>query len=440
MWRVGTRHTCHCRRRGTVLVLRWYNLGRSWRKWIEEPVKLVGIQEYVLKYLRCGPLLTNSQFSTTPMGTPSPPSSPPARQSREMRLSMSKNLPSDPNLITPAIRATLPAFQLVPDRERTPELDSERSSSEIELAEPEPEFILAPRTYSPAPSPKPPSAPVQEAPPPAIRERSSLRKRFSLKRKETPSEVTIKAPPQQDDSYWGPRQRVQSVSVSAPRDRQSAVNTPPSRGLDSAYCSDFEKPSPQAGHPSLAPLTQTQSRSSSYTQPPRPPIQAPLTQDRNPPRILTRDFMPSPRSDQQYFRPVNASPNSPLQRPWTAGPSNPLHMHSNSSTSALSFRGHTHTPSALGNRRAAPSAMGMSVMSDMTMMTEIGPNGERKKVKKKRSAFGWLKKAFSLSEEEKAAFEERRRLADREAREYYQGAGEKRWVDGKRVDGRQRVR
>jgi hypothetical protein len=84
--------------------------------------------------------------------------------------------------------------------------------------------------------------------------------------------------------------------------------------------------------------------------------------------------------------------------------------------------------------------MGMSVMSDMTMMTEIGPNGEKKKVKKKRSAFGWLKKAFSLSEEEKAAFEERRQQADREAKQYYQGAGEKRWVDGKRIDGRQRVR
>lgn len=84
--------------------------------------------------------------------------------------------------------------------------------------------------------------------------------------------------------------------------------------------------------------------------------------------------------------------------------------------------------------------MGMSVMSDMTTMTEMGADGEKRKVKKKRSAFGWLKKAFSLSEEEKAAFEEKRRGAeDREReREYYGGAGEareRRWVDGKRVDG-----
>ena len=384
------------------------------------------------------------------MGSPSPPASPPSHPSREMRRSMSKTLPSDPNLITPAIRATLPAFQMVQDRERTPELDSEQSStSEVELAEPEPGFILAPRTYSPVPSSKPPSAPVEEAPP-AIRERSSLRNRFSLKRKETPSEVTIKAPVQRDDSYWSPTQRIHSVSVPAPRDRESAINTPPSRGLDSAYCSDFEKASPPAAlwpapqRPKVQ--TDSQLRSSSYNLP-RPQIETqlrsqsytnprPLTQSQNqdhrPPAIFTRDIVPSPRSDQQqFFRPVNASPHSPLQRPWTAGPSNPLHMHSNSSTS--SFRGHTHTPSALGNRRQAPSAMGMSVMTDVSV---IDSNGERKKVKKKRSAFGWLKKAFSLSEEEKAAFEERRRMATVEAQQYYEGAGENRWLDGKRIDSR----
>lgn len=83
-----------------------------------------------------------------------------------------------------------------------------------------------------------------------------------------------------------------------------------------------------------------------------------------------------------------------------------------------------------------PSAMGMSVMSDMTMMTEVGANGEKKKVKKKRSAFGWLKKAFSLSEEEKAAFEERRKghLDDGYRQQYYERErGAPRWVDGKRV-------
>lgn len=79
--------------------------------------------------------------------------------------------------------------------------------------------------------------------------------------------------------------------------------------------------------------------------------------------------------------------------------------------------------------------MGMSMVSDTTTTTEIGPNGERKQVKKKRSAFGWLKKAFSLSEEEKEAFEQRRRMADIEAKQYYD-QGPQRWVDGRRVDNR----
>jgi len=76
----------------------------------------------------------------------------------------------------------------------------------------------------------------------------------------------------------------------------------------------------------------------------------------------------------------------------------------------------------------------MSVMTDMTTMTEGS-----KKVKKKRSAFGWLKKAFSLSEEERAAFEERRRMGERQGwgdDAYGQGQGGRRqreWVDGRRV-------
>jgi hypothetical protein len=80
--------------------------------------------------------------------------------------------------------------------------------------------------------------------------------------------------------------------------------------------------------------------------------------------------------------------------------------------------------------------MGMSVMTDVTVYDS---NGEKKKVKKKRSAFGWLKKAFSLSEEEKQAFVERRRMAEMEAKEYYAGQ-EKIWVDGKRVESRAKQR
>ncbi|PVH69978.1 hypothetical protein DL98DRAFT_149402 [Cadophora sp. DSE1049] len=438
---------------------------------------------------RAGEISRKIRFSSA-SPEPSPMASPPdSPESKLMRQSMLKTLPEDPNIITPAIRATLPAFQLVQDRERTPEPDARRYSTEEE--EGELEFTLKPHTYtpvpSPLPSPRPPTAPVQ-APPspppevqrppeiqqvPEIRQRSSLRKRFSLgKRKETPPEITLQAPPPLD-TYWSARQRVTSAQPtpherqssaqnsiprdrqnsnpherprerqnsvfnerqnsprdrqnSIPRERQTSITTPPSRGLDSAYCSDFEKNSPQTlSQPT--PLTQTTSHQSSGSHNTN-------GSQSNVRHQFARDFVPSPRSDQQFFRPIQASPHSPLQRPWTAGPSNPLHMHSNSSTSNLSSHRdyhHSHTPSQLGNRRGAPSTMGMSVMSDMTMMTEVDGNGERKKVKKKRSAFGWLKKAFSLSEEEKAAFEEKRKGLEGERREYYSGQRQ-RWVDGKRV-------
>jgi len=70
--------------------------------------------------------------------------------------------------------------------------------------------------------------------------------------------------------------------------------------------------------------------------------------------------------------------------------------------------------------------MGMSTMSDMTMMMENG-----KKVKKKRSAFGWLKKAFSLSDEERATFEERRKQPDPVV--YYERRPQKQFLDGRRI-------
>ncbi|XMA18770.1 hypothetical protein WAI453_011561 [Rhynchosporium graminicola] len=516
-----------------------------------------------------------SASSPEPLTINSPPDSP---ESKLMRQSMYKDLPSDPDMITPAIRATLPAFRLVQDRQQTPEPEPESYSeeekdSEDEHEAEEPAFTLKPTTYtpvpSPLPSPRPPLGPVQ-APPspppeiqrpspenqqaPEVKKRSSLRKRFSLgKKKEKPQESMLQAPPP-IDTYWAARQRVTSsqptprarqssvlieqnsvprpsegqdvipsdtqnsfptavtrerqasfpqerekrlslfskrqksnpnlgerqksvsseiqpsipnlrerrISIPHGRGHQTLITTSPSRGLDSAYCSDFDqKKSPQDQNiiqPHFAPLTQTTSHQSGNTNDSQSNIRP----------QFARDFS-SPRSDQQFFRPVQASPHSPLQRPWTAGPSNPLHMHSNSSNSNLSFHTsytsqtsrdfhHSRVPSQLahtgsytgsgayggvygGNRRGSPSTMGgQSVKSEMTTMTEIDGNGERKKVKKKRSAFGWLKKAFSLSEEERAEFERKRMRDEAERREYYagssqgQGGGQRaRWVDGRRV-------
>ncbi|CZR55577.1 uncharacterized protein PAC_05465 [Phialocephala subalpina] len=372
---------------------------------------------------RAGEISRKSRFSTQPATTQmaSPPSSPP--QSKEMRRSMSKNLPSDPNLITPAIRATLPAFQLVTDRERTPSNASE-TSSEVEA--PEPDFILKPRTYSPAPSPIPPSAPmpVQE-PPPELTKRSSLRERFSLKRKETPSDITLKVNVDNipDEEYWGPRHRVVSSSqrerpreVSIHNDRprknsnthshretrprDSSLNTPPSRGLDSAYCSDFEKnSSPSAAPPPSIPLRQTHSHTSQYSTS-RPFHQHPI---------------PSPLSDQQFFRPVQASPNSPSNDHGQPAPPIP-------STCTAT----PQPPTSLNATTTTPIPPRNSVI-DAALHQQW--------VKKKRSAFGWLKKAFSLSEEEKAAFEQRRVQSEAEREDWKRMRGEvaRGWRDGKRV-------
>ncbi|KAH7403079.1 hypothetical protein BKA64DRAFT_573592 [Cadophora sp. MPI-SDFR-AT-0126] len=351
---------------------------------------------------RAGEISRKIRFSSV-SPEPSPMASPPdSPESKIMRQSMLKTLPEDPSIITPAIRATLPAFQLVQERERTPEPDARRYSTEEEEEE---------RVTSAQPTPNERQNSAHSSIP---------RERQNSNAHEVPRERQNSVFNERQNS---PREKQNSI----PRERQASIKTPPSRGLDSAYCSDFEKNSPQTlSQPT--PLTQTISHQSSGSHNTN-------GSQSNIRHQFPRDFVPSPRSDQQFFRPVQASPHSPLQRPWTAGPSNPLHMHSNSSTSNLSSHRdyhHSHTPSQLGNRRGAPSTMGMSVMSDMTMMTEVDANGERKKVKKKRSAFGWLKKAFSLSEEEKAAFEEKRRGLESERQQYYQGQRQ-RWVDGKRI-------
>ena len=235
---------------------------------------------------------------------------------------MTKIPPNNLNIITPDSQETVPTSQLVSYGEQASESESVQQSSE---AEPEPDFILKPHTYSPAPSPKPPEPVLQEAA--EIRRKSPTRKRFSLKRKETPSEITLQPPPTTD--------RLQLRQV-------NSAETPPSRGLDSAYCSDLERPS----IPTTSPSSQTSHRANSPSRRPPPPS----TSYASP--IFTQDHMPpSPRSDKQYFRPVLASPNSPLQRPWTAGPSNLRN-------------------SQYGDRaRRQPSEMGMSMMSDMTTMT-----------------------------------------------------------------------
>ncbi|KAK4195097.1 hypothetical protein QBC40DRAFT_24617 [Triangularia verruculosa] len=147
-----------------------------------------------------------------------------------------------------------------------------------------------------------------------------------------------------------------------------------------------------------------------------------------PPSFIAPGLIPSPHSDRQFFRPVQANPYSPLQqRPHTSGTVGRAVQQFNFPIPPI--------PS-----RNIPSAMGMSVMSAATMDTTTTKGGSSSGgggLKKKRSAFGWLKKAFSLDEEERAAFEQRRRELDGAAayaQQQQQGQNSPKFLDGRRID------
>ncbi|KAM0575143.1 hypothetical protein ACHAP9_001162 [Verticillium nonalfalfae] len=85
-----------------------------------------------------------------------------------------------------------------------------------------------------------------------------------------------------------------------------------------------------------------------------------------------------------------------------------------------------------GHQRNAPSRMGgASMLSNVTTMTyDSQASGTTQKLKKKRSAFGWLKKAFSLDEEERMAYEARKQQT---LQNPYYDARSPKYLDGKRV-------
>ncbi|KAI0881467.1 uncharacterized protein GGS22DRAFT_181628 [Annulohypoxylon maeteangense] len=242
------------------------------------------------------------------------------------------------------------------EEEPKPENDSEKESPVDEGL-----FILQPRTYTPQPPAPIPSPRVQDPPVEKQEEqpkkRTSLRQRLSSRGSNLPEAIQV--PPRNAPELQRPRYpAVQNQSHhQSPRLYQ---------GPDSAYSSDSEAR-------------------------PIPPL----------PNFTTT--IPSPRSDQQHYFPVRASPHSPLQqRPWTSG-----------------------TNIQQNHVRNQPSAMGMSMLSNVTTLSP-----ENKTLKKKRSAFGWLKKAFSLDDEERAEFEARR--AQKSPNPYYESRSP-RYLDGKRL-------
>lgn len=183
----------------------------------------------------------------------------------------------------------------------------------------------------------------------------------------------------------------------------------------------YEIPRPRLQTPQGSPRSQRSQRSQ------RPPgsshaVEGESRRNESRHRTTNLDYVPpqfpsliaSPASERQHFRPVQASPHSPLQqRPHTAG-----------------------TVVNRGGHRGTPSQMGMSMLSNVTTMNESASTkaGSTRTVKKKRSAFGWFKKAFALDEEERAAFEARRRAQPANYYHYQMPPVESpRYLDGKRI-------
>ncbi|KAK4239910.1 hypothetical protein C8A03DRAFT_13745 [Achaetomium macrosporum] len=237
-------------------------------------------------------------------------------------------------------------LKYAPGRNQTPRADSQAKSG--------PDPAQAPELVIP-------QDPEEQA-----RPRSSLRQRISLKTN-PPDSIQVLPP-----STFDPHRPFHTIA---------RVQQAP----DSAYGSDLER----------APVNSMTSINSSVAE--------------FAPPFVHPGMIPSPHSERQFFRPVQASPYSPLQqRPHT---SHTINAH--------------HFPAP---PRHTPSAMGMSVMSSGASMTNQTVGG--KTVKKKRSAFGWLKKAFSLDEEERAVFEQRKR--EQLANPYYEPPTQQ-FLDGKRI-------
>lgn len=316
-------------------------------------------------------------------------------------------------------------------------------------------YILQPRTYTPippAPIPSPRVSAVQRDLPLATRgtpDELSIHIEAEEDMPQSPNDVreTILTFPQPERE----RRRAPSLSAQpkplqlpahAPKDRQSrssdkevvlghktslrdrvslreklptAIHVPP---VNAYEIQRPRYPTPQASPRGQQPPGS--SHGSHMSRPKQPTRHHTTNLDFSPPNFPS--LIPSPASERQHFRPVQASPHSPLQqRPHTAGPGVHRPGHHDDS--------HHHS-------RNAPSQMGMSTLSSVTTMTHnsSGEGGSTRTIKKKRSAFGWLKKAFSLDEEERAAFEARRRAQPLNYYQYQAYTGHSpRYLDGKRV-------
>ncbi|PHH61456.1 hypothetical protein CDD81_364 [Ophiocordyceps australis] len=296
----------------------------------------------------------------------------------------------------PSVQSNLTSAPSVASRQR----DSEGPASPGD----ESLYVLQPRIYSPQhrEQPQMPNALAQARIPPSIvthhdmagengiQRRDSLRQRVARKTS-LPEAIHIPPRPMTNASAHGPSAHPTSLMA-----RATSQQLP----HDSAYSSDVEARSLRQS--SLAGSEQS--------------LSPPATR----PQILH-----SPRSDQQqFYRPVRASPHSPLQqRPHTAlGPQMLQPMPHPSVRSPRSQVG--STTSSLSNVTMAPP--------DHRTSAPVAPaSSADRTLKKKKSALGgWFKKAFSLDEEERLQFEARRAM--RSPDKYYD-ANSPKFLDGRRI-------
>ncbi|POS85026.1 hypothetical protein EPUL_006211, partial [Erysiphe pulchra] len=315
-----------------------------------------------------------------------------------------------------------------------------------------PELLLKPRTYSPVPSARTnsinlssklapqfaielsaPISPTNSAQFSEVNQSLKLQKQTSFSSKD--STYSKQGNHQVEITLNQPTSTQLTTSNSKPLASPKSIQTPPSRGFDSAYCSDLEKASPQLFTPLPTPKAQQKPNFNISTT----GCEKRSHLDKKRPSLLTPISIQNP--DSNYFRPVNASPHSPLQRPWTASPTqNPLHARPDSSGSnlsnfsAYSRRNGSANISNSGNKknstatsRLVPSAMGRNVLNQ----------AEDNVPKKRRGVFNWIKDQFSLNEEERLSFEQKLKAnRDRSATKMNRESGYegRKWIDGKRVE------
>ncbi|ATY63368.1 hypothetical protein A9K55_007352 [Cordyceps militaris] len=242
-------------------------------------------------------------------------------------------------------------------------------------------YILQPRTYTPQPPAPVPSpmliATPSSAEPPPLRKRPSLRNR-------------ILNPP-------------------------TSIQIPPTSTPDSP----LYVPSSHFGTPrTTSSMHDLRSPDTGYTRaPPRPRMTSPL----DTPTSDLRTFTPSPFSDHHSFQPVRASPHSPLQqRPHTAtGPHRPVTAQT------------AHKPTPLGAMTNASNVPVARPPMDRVNTTSGLSHHTERQLKKKKSAFGWIKKAFTMDEDERAAFESRKAAGG--PHPPYYDPNTPRFLDGKRI-------